>query len=178
MAYVSKETKSNVSTELKKIIPKGWKWSLAVRDQATLILTISAAPVDLVNSLTYPSDCIRLGIDHGIDQAKFDENTANYDFYMKRGDLYGARRSSNTFKKWEDCELFGAISKAMNLGNYDNSDSQSDYFDCGWGTRIQFGACGKPFWFDQGVAAREEAKEIGASIPVKASASARATHRI
>lgn len=47
MAYVSKELKAEVAAKLKTIMPKDWKYSLAVRHYSELVLTISKAPVDL-----------------------------------------------------------------------------------------------------------------------------------
>lgn len=47
MAYASKELKAKVAAKLKTIMPKGWKYSLAIRHYSTLVLTISKAPVDL-----------------------------------------------------------------------------------------------------------------------------------
>jgi phenolic acid decarboxylase len=44
MAYVNQEKKAKI---LKKVMPKGWKYSLAVRNHSTIVCTIKSAPVDL-----------------------------------------------------------------------------------------------------------------------------------
>lgn len=48
MAYVSKEKKQKIAAALKTVMPKGWRWSLAINHGSTLILTIASAPVDLM----------------------------------------------------------------------------------------------------------------------------------
>jgi hypothetical protein len=47
MAYMSQEQKAKIVVELKKVIPKDWKWSVSVEHRSTIVLTISKAPVDL-----------------------------------------------------------------------------------------------------------------------------------
>lgn len=48
MAYVNQEKKAKIAAELKKVMPKDWKYSLAVRHHSTIVLTIRSAPVDLI----------------------------------------------------------------------------------------------------------------------------------
>lgn len=48
MAYMSQEKKAKIAAKLKQVIPHDWKYSLAVHHHSTIILRISAAPVDLV----------------------------------------------------------------------------------------------------------------------------------
>ena len=42
MAYVSKEKKQKIAAALKTVMPKGWRWSLAINHGSTLILTIAS----------------------------------------------------------------------------------------------------------------------------------------
>ena len=51
MAYMSPERKAVIAAELKRVIPKGWKYSLAVHNHSTIVLNIVAAPVDLLGQL-------------------------------------------------------------------------------------------------------------------------------
>lgn len=43
MAYVSKEKKQKIAAALKTVMPKGWRWSLAINHGS-----IASAPVDLM----------------------------------------------------------------------------------------------------------------------------------
>jgi len=47
MAYVQKELKVKVAGLLKEIMPRGWRYSLAIKHRTTLALTIQSAPVNL-----------------------------------------------------------------------------------------------------------------------------------
>ena len=55
MAYVSKERKAAVLADLQKVIPTGFKWSLAVSHGSTLVLTIRSGPLDLIGTCARPA---------------------------------------------------------------------------------------------------------------------------
>ena len=40
---------------------------------------------------------------------------------------------------------YRAMNLAMNIGNHDNSDLQTDYYDVGWYVNLQFGRWNKPY---------------------------------
>lgn len=48
MAHMNQEKKAKIAAVLKNVVPKGWKYSLAVRDYSVIEMTISAAPIDLL----------------------------------------------------------------------------------------------------------------------------------
>ncbi len=48
MAWMNQERKAALAPGLKRVLPKGWKYPLAVRHHSTLVLTINEAPIDLV----------------------------------------------------------------------------------------------------------------------------------
>lgn len=116
MAYVSKEKKAKIAAELKKVMPKNWKYSLAVRHHSTAVITIYSAPVNLI-----PADA------HS--QKYYDVN--HYHLH----DQY----------EGELLEIMKKIKSAMNADNYDNSDSMTDYFDVGHYIDINVGRYDKPF---------------------------------
>jgi hypothetical protein len=45
MAYINQEEKTEIAAELKKLVPKGWKYSLSIKHYSTLVFTLAAAPV-------------------------------------------------------------------------------------------------------------------------------------
>lgn len=122
MAYMSQEKKQEIKQELIKVIPKGWKWSLAVKHHSTLVLNISSAPVDLIGE--------------ALNKDKYDTESRNFQLnqyhphYSFQGELL---------------ETFRKIIAAMNCKNYDNSNSQIDYFDVGYYIGINIGKYNKPF---------------------------------
>ena len=46
-------------------------------------------------------------------------------------------------------DFFSEVIPAMNAGNHDNSDIQTDYFDVGWYININVGQWNKPYTVDQ-----------------------------
>lgn len=49
MAYITQDQKKEIATLLKNVVPKGWKYSLAINNHSTLVMTIRSAPVDLLS---------------------------------------------------------------------------------------------------------------------------------
>jgi hypothetical protein len=125
MAYMPQETKAKIAAELKKVIPKTWKYSLAVRDHSTIVLTIASAPVDLMQ-------IVRDNREHG----KRDDYAQLNQYYLDREFKGNA----------EMCELFEKIRDTLKGADfYDNSDSQRDLHDVSHYININLGKWNKPF---------------------------------
>lgn len=120
MAYMSQEKKEIIRAELKKVIPSTWKWSLAVHHHSTIILTISAAPVDLFKIANKHKD--------------WDGGYVQLNHYVL--DKYFEGKLLETFKR---------IRVALDTGNWDKSDVMTDYFDVGHYVYIHIGNYKKPF---------------------------------
>jgi len=132
MAWVDQDKKAIIAAELKKAIPAGWKTSLAVRHGSTIVLTISAAPVDLCEEYA-----------RVVNQK-----------YAYRGDPNISRPNEVRVNEYylenqfdESLEVFEQLLKALNTGNYNNDDVQTDYFDRGHYVDINIGRWNKPFQF-------------------------------
>ena len=124
MAYVDQQKKAKIATALKAVMPQGWKYSLAVNNHSTIVLTISAAPVNIIAALV-PSEYR-------------DPSKITYaQIYDKRVDeAFTCADLTATFEK---------ISEALNLDNFDKSDSMTDYFHVGHYVDINVGKWNKPF---------------------------------
>lgn len=128
MAWMNQEKKAAIAAELKKAMPKDWKYSLAVRNHSTLVLTIASAPVNLVAAYAERgcSDEVKASM-----LSKMHADVNSYHFEKSfTGDLL---------------ETMKGIFKAMNLNNHDNSDPMTDYYDVGHYVDVQFGRWNKPF---------------------------------
>lgn len=125
MAYMNQQRKAIIAAALKKVIPAGWKYSLAVKHCSTIVLTISEAPVDLLAEV------------RGMVGGNLPASSGNWSFnpYYLHNQLDASLK------------LFESIKGAMNVGNHDRSDIQTDYFDVGWYITIQIGKWDKPFVF-------------------------------
>jgi hypothetical protein len=120
MAYVDQSKKAKIAANLKKVVPAGWKYSLAVRNHSTIVLTISAAPVNLLDKV----------VDLREGEQYFTLNPYHY---------------RNQFNEKKVIETFAKIFAALNTDNFDHSDVQTDYFHVGHYVDVQIGRWNKPF---------------------------------
>ena len=124
MAYITQEQKKEIAAKLKKIIPSTWKYSLSILHHSKLVLKISQGDFTIFNTdkeVSY-KEVSYLGLNVYHLKNHFSLPANNHLYY-----------------------LFERILGAMNTGNHDNSDIQSDYFDVGWYTDIKIGQYDKPF---------------------------------
>ena len=131
MAYMSQEKKSKIAPVVKKILAKyGVKGSLAVSNHSTLVLNVKSGKIDFIKNYNETVSAqpggFRLGsaaVDH------VDVNPYHYQNHFS-----GKAKSFLT-----------EIMTAMNDGNHDRSDIQSDYFDVGWYVDVNIGKWNKPY---------------------------------
>lgn len=124
MAYMNQEKKVAIAANLKAVMPNGWKYTLGVRHHSTIVLTITAAPFDLIRAFK-PSEY-------------FNPETATH------ADV-NPYHFRNHFDDECVADAFDAIFTALNDGNHDRSDVQTDYFDVGWYVDVKVGRWDKPF---------------------------------
>ena len=119
MAYVSQELKARLSPAIKEVCKKhGVKATLSVRDHCVLVLTVSSGKLDFMGSFLSHAGVPRGHI-----------NTYSYATHFT-----GACR-----------DFLAEVIAAMNDGNHDSSDIQSDYFSVGWYIGINIGKWDKPY---------------------------------
>lgn len=120
MAYMNQERKNLLAPAIKAVLKKyGIKATLSV-DRHSLSLNIKSGPIDFF------ADCV--------------SNANNPGGYMQ----------VNTH--WTDEHYTGVarsflreVIDAMKVGNWDRSDSMSDYFDVGWYVHVNVGKWNKPY---------------------------------
>jgi hypothetical protein len=124
MAYMNQDKKAKIAAALKAVVPDGWKYSLAVRHHSTIVMTVTAAPFDLIGAFARSE--------------YFDPATATYtdvNPYHYRNHLD------------DQCvaDVFEAIFRCLNIDNFDNSDPMTDYFHVGHYVSLGIGKWDKPF---------------------------------
>lgn len=126
MAYVNQDKKAKIAAALKKVVPAGWKYSLAVRHHSTIVMTISAAPFDLIKAFK-ASDYFNPETATSIEV-----NPYHYRSHIA-----------------DECvaDVIEAIMDALNTDNHDRSDLQTDYFDVGHYVDLHIGRWNKPFTY-------------------------------
>lgn len=124
MAYINQETKKRINEELKKV-KKNFnghlKYSLAIRNHSTLVLTIRECSIDL-----FANWCSVTGSVPSL-------NIQVNQYYLDR-QFDG-----------EALELMESLNKALHKEHWDESDSMTDYFHCAYYVNINIGAWNKPF---------------------------------
>ena len=130
MAYVSQELKAKLAPKIKAICTKyGVKASLAVRNHNVLCLNIKSGKIDFINNYNlYNGNRL-----HSPAKGSIQVNP-----YWYRDHFDGVAR-----------EFLSEVIPAMNVGNHDNSDIQTDYFDVGWYIDVNIGRWNKPYTVDQ-----------------------------
>ena len=121
MAYMSQEKKATIAPQVKAILKKyNVKASLAVRNHSTLVLNVKQGPIDFVKDFGNPEDAAKFGI--------------QVNPYWYHEHFVG-----------ESKQFLTEVITAMNVGNHDRSDIQSDYFDVGWYVDVNIGKWNKPY---------------------------------
>jgi len=121
MAYMSQSKKSDIAPKVKAILKKfNVKGSLAVRNHSTLVLNVKAGSVDFMQ-------------DYG------DEESAR-NFGIQVNPYWYHEHFTGKSK-----QFLKEVLTAMNDGNHDRSDIQSDYFDVGWYVDVNIGKWNKPY---------------------------------
>jgi hypothetical protein len=139
MAYVSQELKAKLAPTIKSICKKyGVKASLAVRNHSTLTLNIKSGPIDFIENFISTDANVMHG--RKMDQSQID--------YLRKN------QSMDVNPYWYKEHFSGKalsflkeVIPAMNNGNHDNSDIQTDYFDVGWYIDVNIGKWNKPYQF-------------------------------
>lgn len=132
MAYMNQEKKALIAAELKKVVPKGWKYSLAVRNHNTICFTLWSAPHDILGHVQRVRE-------------KFSHEPKTYQrlpelTYTRINEKYLENQFEGLLLR-----VFTQIADALNLNNHDNSDIQTDYFDVGHYVDLSIGRWDKPF---------------------------------
>ena len=129
MAYVSQELKAKLAPTIKAICKKyNIKASLAVRNHSTLVLNIKQGDIDFIGN--WNASLINRNI-----------TTNPYDIAYIQVNPYWYHEHFTDQAK----EFLSEVIPAMNAGNWDKSDAQTDYFNVGWYIDVNIGQWNKPY---------------------------------
>jgi hypothetical protein len=131
MAYFNQERKAKLAPAIKAILKKyKVKGSLAVRNHSSFVLNIKSGAIDFIGNYNNTVAAQPGGFRAGNPAVK--SLDVNPYWYQEHFD----GRALDFFK-----EIF----TAMNVGNHDRSDIQSDYFDVGWYVDVNVGSWNQPY---------------------------------
>ena len=137
MAYVSQDRKKSLAPAIKAVLEKyNVKGTLAVRHHSTLVLNIKSGSIDFIENFISTDANVMHGNKMSQSQIDYIRNNKCLDVnpYWYQEHFSG---KAVAFLK----EVF----TAMNNGNHDNSDIQTDYFDVGWYVDVNIGSWNKPY---------------------------------
>jgi hypothetical protein len=137
MAYFNQERKKERAPAIKAILKKyNVKGSLAVRNHSTFVLNIKSGSIDFIENFISTDAKLIHGGKMTPDRIAYvrKEQCLDVNPYWYKEHFSG---TALNFLK----EVF----TAMNKGNHDNSDIQSDYFDVGWYVDVNIGSWNKPY---------------------------------
>lgn len=131
MAYMNQDKKAAIAPVVKKICAKyGVKGSLSVRNHSTLVLNIKAGKIDFIGNYNSVGT-LRDPVGSRVSKADKDIQVNPY--------WYHDHFDGTALK------FLSEIMMAMNRGNHDHSDIQSDYFNVGWYVDVNIGKWDKPY---------------------------------
>jgi hypothetical protein len=134
MAYISQELKQKLAPTIRAICQKhGIRATISVRNRSTLVLTVQSGPIDFIANYNAVG-----------------RKTAHRNHGRDWQDHTGTSLGINPYwyqEHFTDTALafLSEVIPAMNTGNHDRSDVQTDYFDRGWYCDINIGRWNKPY---------------------------------
>ena len=132
MAYMSQERKAQLAPAIKAICKKyGVKASIAVRNHMTLVVNIKSGNIDFIGNY------------NKVAGQKYAHTAAGF----RAADRY-LDVNPHWYHEHFDSRALSFLSElipAMNAGNHDRSDIQTDYFDVGWYIDVNVGRWDKPY---------------------------------
>lgn len=127
MAYINQDQKKVKETKLKPILKKyGLSGRLSIRHHSTLVLNITKGKIDFLN-MWNESSYKKVEIPEKLDHLSVNP-------YWYKTQFFG-----------EALQALQEIMEILTEGNYDNSDTQTDYFDVGYYIDINIGKWDNPY---------------------------------
>ena len=133
MAYMSQDKKAKIAPVVKAILKKyGVKGTLSVRHHSTLVLNIKSGSIDFIKNCNEVCGKDHYQVSRGFQPIKDGHISVNPYHYK-------SHFSGRALK------CINELLVAMNAGNHDNSEPQTDYFDVGWYVDVNIGKWDKPY---------------------------------
>jgi hypothetical protein len=133
MAHMNQEKKAVIAAKIKPILAKyGVKGSLSVRNHSTIVLTLKSGKIDFIENLNRVCGSSHYQTSQGFRPVTNGYVDVNPYWYQDHFD--GVAKKFLT-----------EVLAALNVGNHDRSDVQTDYFDVGWYVDVDVGKWNKPY---------------------------------
>ena len=132
MAYVSQELKKQLAPAILAACKRhGVKATLSVDNHSTLVLTIKSSNMDIIGDAN--------------EVAKERSAWRNERFYEAKDHINVNTYHYKDHFSGKVLKFFEEVIPLMNVGNYDKSDIQTDYYCVGWHVDVNVGRWNKPY---------------------------------
>lgn len=132
MAFMSQESKKGKEGRIKELLRQyGLEGSLSVRDHSTLCLTVREGVLDFIGNY------------NGVGKESY--RGREQDWYPLTKYIDVNHFYLPTFFGGQCLAFLEDVLAVMDEGNFDQSDSQTDYFNVGWYIHIAIGQWDKPY---------------------------------
>jgi hypothetical protein len=131
MAWMNQERKAPLVAAAKKVLKKYGVKATFSTSNSSISCNIKSGPLDFISNYnkTAGSQYSHSAVGFYAATTEIDVNVYHYDKHFDG-----------------KCRKFlGELIKALNVGNHDNSDIQTDYFDVGWYVNVHVGKWNKPY---------------------------------
>jgi len=126
MAHITQKTKKELAPGIKAVLKKyGIKGTIAIKHHSTLVMNIRKGALDIIGN--------------------YNDNLSTDQQPREHGYLNVNHYHIETCYTGEVQEFLTELKYAMCVGNYDRSDTMTDYFNVGWYLEINVGVYGKPY---------------------------------
>lgn len=148
---MTQELKKQMTPAIRKVLKKyGMKGSIAAPNHMKLRVTLSGGKLDLIGNhieVYKNSPQVRIAKNDN-DVHKLKEIEYNIKQLEESQSMNVNTYCIDTRFSGEASEFLNELKEAMNVGNWDNSDAQTDYFDVGWYIDISIGRHNRPYKFE------------------------------
>lgn len=130
MAWMSQKHKKELAPGIKEVLKKyGVKATLSVHHHSTLQINMKSGMIDFENS--------RIDVPNAIGYSSEWKGHEQVNTYHIRKFFEGVA-----------ADFLVELKEAANVGNHNNSDPMTDYFDIGWYVDLNVGKWNKPYVYD------------------------------
>lgn len=130
MAYMSQDKKRDLAPGIKAVLKKyGMKGTISVQHHSALVVTVKSGKIDFSKFESEHITREREVYGSKMDYTAFDVNT-----YHIENQWTGVAR-----------DFLKELLAAMSVGNFNKSDSMTDYFHVGWWMYIHVGRWDRPY---------------------------------
>jgi hypothetical protein len=134
MAHMNQEIKAKLVVEAKKVLKKYGVKATFSTGRFTIYCNIKSGPIDFISNFkeTVSQSPNQMSMLRGIDVKD----------YLQVNPYHYQNHFTGVAK-----DFLHELIQALNTGNWDNSDIQTDYFDVGWYINVNVGKWNKPYQY-------------------------------